>query len=302
MDGILVLNKPVGPTSLDMVRLVKRLTGEKRVGHAGTLDPAASGVLPVLLGSATRASEFLLSAPKTYRGVVRLGIETDTYDAAGAVMREADCSAVTRGQVEQVLKRFQGIVLQKPPMYSALKHKGKPLYKLARKGIEVEREPREVRIDSIALIAWAPPLLTLDVRCGRGTYIRSLAHDLGEALGCGAHLAALERTRVGPFAVEDALTVERLHDAAHGGHLAEEAYALDWTMLDLPAAILSDDEEDAVRSGRAIATDPDASRSDRKDPCRAYGESGVLIGMIAYDANEQRWRPTKIFPREAPAG
>ncbi len=296
MNGILNLHKPVGPTSFDMVRRVKQLTGVKRVGHGGTLDPRASGVLPVLLGQATRVSDFLLSASKAYRAVVRLGIATDTYDSEGKIVSEADPSGVTREQAIAALDRFRGLIPQTPPMYSALKHRGKRLYQLARAGVEVERKPRSVHVYDIRLTEWAPPRLTIEVECGRGTYIRSLAHDLGIALGCGAHLEALTRLRVGPFSLVQALTTEELLDAVHGEYLPERIYAMDWVMLHLPAAILSAEEEQAVRFGQALSYDGDASEAQGSLPVRAYGQAGDLIGLLQLDQDHGGLHPVTVFP------
>ncbi len=295
MHGILNINKPSGPTSFDVVRLVRDLSGVRRVGHGGTLDPAASGVLPVLLGQATRAGEYLLGAAKTYRAEVRLGVTTDTYDAQGRVVAEADASGVTLERLTEALRQFEGHVLQTPPMHSALKRQGTPLYRLARAGIEVDREARPVQVYAIRLLAWRQPVLAIEVECGRGTYIRSLAHDLGQALGCGAHLRALVRTRVGPFAIDDALTMEALFDAAHGGYWRERLWALDWAMLRLPAAIVDDEQAQALRFGQPIKAEGAAPQDVPVEPCRAYSLAGELVAVLALDAAESRWRPAKVF-------
>ena len=212
MDGILNINKPQEMTSFSVVACVKRICGERHAGHAGTLDPLATGVLPICLGQATRVIEFLFDETKTYRAQVELGITTDTYDSTGKVLRTADPSGVSREMIEKALVKFRGSILQTPPMYSAVKHQGKPLYKLARSGIEVERKSRPTQIHSLEIIDWQPPVVTLDIVCGKGTYIRSLAFDLGEALGCGANMKSLIRLRVGPFNIEDALTLPQLED------------------------------------------------------------------------------------------
>ena len=197
MDGILNINKPAGKTSFAVVAMVKRLTGEKHVGHAGTLDPMATGVLPVCLGQATRLVEYLMDTTKTYRAEIELGVSTDSYDREGAVTQKCDASAVTLAQIETALNSFRGVITQIPPMYSAVKHQGKPLYELARAGIDVERKARTAKIYSLEIRDWQNPFLTIEVNCGKGTYIRSLANDLGQALGCGATLSALERSRCG---------------------------------------------------------------------------------------------------------
>ena len=189
VSGILNLRKPIDCTSFDMVKRIRRLSGEKKVGHGGTLDPLASGVLPICLGRATRVSEFLADSSKTYRAVVTFGAATDTYDAEGKVTEEKDASHLTREMVEESLGPFRGIIMQEPPMYSALKHEGKRLYELAREGITVERPKRETAVHKLEIIKWDPPHATVYVDCGRGTYVRSLAHDIGQDLevGCASY-------------------------------------------------------------------------------------------------------------------
>lgn len=182
MDGILNINKPSGKTSFSMVALARRLSGERRVEHAGTLDPEAYGVLPVCLGQGTRVVEFLLGWSKVYRAEISLGVATDTYDATGKIIRQADPSRISRRQFETALGSFCGLISQTPPMYSALKYRGRRLYELARAGIAVSRESRQVKVYQLKLIDFRLPLVTIEVECGRGTYIRSLAHDLGELL------------------------------------------------------------------------------------------------------------------------
>ena len=199
VNGVLNMYKPAGQTSMDMVRMVKRLTGHKKVGHGGTLDPIASGVLPICLGQATRLMDPLVDGVKRYYTRVRLGETTDTYDSDGTVTERADASAITREDVEAALEAFRGVIQQVPPMYSALKQGGERLYDLARAGFEVKREPREVIVHNLTLEAWEPPDVVLDIVCGRGVYVRSLGHDLGAALGCGGHIVELERRERGPL-------------------------------------------------------------------------------------------------------
>ncbi len=210
MSGFIIVNKPTGATSFSMVSLVRRLTGVRRVGHAGTLDPLASGVLPVAVGHATRFIEYLDDELKTYRARVRFGIETDTYDAEGEVTAESDPSGVTAERIVAALVAFTGDIEQTPPRYSALKVAGKPLYRYAREGADVVVASRVVHVHAVVLESYADGVARIEVRCGKGTYIRSIAHDLGRALGCGAHLAALERTSTGGFDIGDAWTPERL--------------------------------------------------------------------------------------------
>lgn len=210
MDGILNINKPTGLTSHDVVKRVRRILKIQKVGHAGTLDPEASGVLLVCMGRGTKLVEHLMNLPKHYRGTMRLGIKTDTQDAWGQVIFQGSVPQFTREQLLGVFSEFTGVIQQVPPMFSALKHQGRRLYDLARQGIEVERQPREVQIRALRLLEVSGSLVDFEVECSRGTYVRTLCSDMGDRLGCGAHLSRLERIRVGPFALEEALTLEDL--------------------------------------------------------------------------------------------
>jgi len=286
MDGILNLDKPKGITSHDVVERVRAVAGQRRVGHAGTLDPMATGVLLVCLGRATRLAEYLMASPKTYRARIRLGITTDTYDAEGQVTEERPVEA-TRSDVEAALGRFRGRILQVPPMFSAIKRKGQPLYRLARQGITVEREPRPVEIYELRLTAWEPPDLTLEVTCSPGTYIRSLAHDLGQALGCGAHLAGLVRLASGDFRLEDAVPLEELTPE----RLPEVMLPPDAALRRYPAFHLDQEAARAVRSGRAIAGPPP-----KGEPlARAYGPDGSFLAVLEYRPDRLVWHPRKVF-------
>lgn len=209
MDGFIVIDKPAGMTSHDVVSAVRRITGQKKVGHTGTLDPFATGVLPVALGEGTKAIPFLDESIKEYRAVMVLGVATDTQDCTGSVVHEGDWSHVTPGDLEDLCRSFTGTSTQIPPMFSALKRNGVPLYKLARQGIEVLREPRAIEIFSLVLDDVKLPQVAFTVSCSRGSYIRTLANDMGERLGSGAHLLQLRRTRSGPFCIGNAITLER---------------------------------------------------------------------------------------------
>ena len=211
MNGILVVDKPSGPTSHDICQYFKRRLGVKKVGHAGTLDPLASGVLILLIDGATKLQSVFMGKEKEYEFTIRLGIATDTYDSEGKIVREAPVPSDALEQIQNILQEFRGEILQTPPAYSALKKNGKPLYKLAREGKEVKPEPRKITIYSIEVIksdtGYLVPYVTLKVRCSSGTYVRSIAHDIGQKLGCGAHIIALRRLRSEPFGVEDAIKV-----------------------------------------------------------------------------------------------
>ena len=290
MDGILVINKPMGWTSHDVVGRIRGLTHQKRVGHAGTLDPMATGVLLVCLGRATRVSEYLMASDKTYRAVMRLGVETDTYDADGQVVATRPVN-VSESTLRGALIQFVGAIEQVPPMYSAIKLAGKPLYKLARKGVEVEREARHVTIHDITLHAWQSPDATIDVRCSPGTYIRSLAHDVGAALGCGAHLAALTRLSSGSFTIEDAVKLEDLTGLAD---LPGLLHPMDAALQDLPAVTLDADSAQRVLMGHTISW----NGQDGSALCRVYDANARFLAIMEYDSATQVLRPKKVLADE----
>lgn len=233
-DGLLLVNKPCGISSFDVVRRVRRLCGTRQVGHCGTLDPAASGVLPVAFGSATRLVEYLMAGDKEYLGTLQLGIVTDTQDGEGTVLAVKPFDGITRADVEAASRAFLGVISQVPPMYSALKRDGVTLYRLARQGVEVERAPRQVRIDAIEIVAFEPPRVTLRVACSKGTYIRTLCHDLGLMLGCGGHMAALCRTRCGSFTLAESHPLEQLEALSAAG-LPLPVISLAAALPELPA-------------------------------------------------------------------
>ncbi len=253
MNGILNVDKPPGVTSHDVVGQVRRLLRQKRVGHAGTLDPDATGVLLICLGQATRLAEYLADAGKAYRAVLVLGQTTTTEDAGGVVLTETDASAVTEDALRSVLPRFVGDILQVPPMVSAVHHEGKRLYELARQGVVVERAARPVHVESIALTdftAGARATAMLDIDCGKGTYIRTLCADIGDALGVGGHMASLRRTQVGAFSVNEAIPLDALTAENVAAHLHSPADALaHW-----PTQTASPTEMDDIAHGRALPT------------------------------------------------
>ncbi len=210
LNGILLVDKPSGPTSHDVLDRIRRHFQLEKAGHAGTLDPQATGLLVLMIGRATKLANTLLADDKTYSGTLHLGIATDTQDAQGIPIREADYRAITRAQVQQEIQRWQGDLLQTPPMISAAKKNGVPLYKLARRGQVVERQPKLIHIYEFNLLDFNPPLVTFRLRCSKGVYVRTLCADIGEALGCGAHLAQLCRERSGDFSLQDALSLDAI--------------------------------------------------------------------------------------------
>ena len=255
LHGVLVIDKPAGWTSHDVVARVRRLTRERRVGHAGTLDPAATGVLPVLVGDATRVVEFLADAAKGYLAEITLGVETDSYDIDGVVTATFDGSLPDEAAIERALEPFRGPIEQVPPMHSAIQVAGQRLYEAARRGEVIERAPRPVTVYELSIVAWAPPVLTVEIACSKGAYIRSIAHDLGRSLGTGAYLNNLVRTWTGPFRLDDAWTLADL--AAALGDEPERDWELtathpDSIVQDWSAAVISDDGREAWRHGRAV--------------------------------------------------
>lgn len=312
LDGIFVIDKAMGMTSHDVVARVRRLARQRRVGHAGTLDPAATGVLPVCLGQATRVAEYLSESGKAYRATVRFGSVTDTYDTEGTVIREAPVT-LREDEIAAVLPSFLGEQMQLPPAYSAIKREGQPLYKLARAGQEVTLEPRPIVIFSLRIVSWSSPDLVLDVECGKGTYIRSLAYDLGERLGPGAHLAALIRTRSGPFTLKQALTLNALEAALAGEGWRDHLYAPDEALLDHRAAILAGEHEASMRNGQplrfappissgpALANEASAEITGDGAPVadgellRAYSTDGRFLGIARWNAAGAAWQPHKVL-------
>jgi len=249
MDGVLVIDKAAGPTSHDVVASVRKLLGEKKVGHTGTLDPAATGVLPLVLGRATKIARYLTGSDKTYRAIVRLGINTTTLDGEGEILRERPVE-VEEAQVRAAVMSFVGDIEQLPPMYSAKKIDGKRLYELARKGVEVARETKAITIHTIDFLAWRSPDLEIEVRCSAGTYLRVLAQDIGEKLDCGGYLHQLRRTAAGAFTMEDAVTVEQLVDDRDAA--LEKMVPLSRALSSLPAIELPPSMGKMVASGHQL--------------------------------------------------
>ena len=271
VDGVLLLDKPYAMTSNAALQSCRRLLNAQKAGHTGTLDPLASGLLALTFGEATKFSADLLHADKTYVAGIKLGQKTTTGDLEGEFIQTRPVS-VGREEIEAVLERFRGDILQVPPMFSALKRDGKTLYDLAREGVSIEREPRSVRIEKLEMLSFEGELLTVEVTCSKGTYIRVLAEDIGEALGCGAHLASLRRTAVGSLRIEDSVTMTALESMQQEQRL-KELKPLDALMQTLAAVHLS--ENDCVRfcHGQRLALGLAASPR-----VRVYGPEGKMVG------------------------
>jgi tRNA pseudouridine55 synthase len=280
VHGVLLLDKPRGLSSNDALQQAKRLLRAEKAGHTGTLDPLASGLLPLTFGAATKFSQVSLDADKRYTATLQLGVTTTTGDLEGTPVLERPV-AITRADVEAACIRFTGAIDQRPPMHSALKYEGRALYEYARQGIEVERSARRVVIHRIDILDWQAAILVIDVVCSKGTYIRTLAESIGEALGCGAHLAALRRTGSGPLAVGDAITLDQLGALDEPGRdaklLPPDALLVDWTALRLPA-------DEAGRFLTGLRRRIDAPDNDR---VRVYGpEPKALLGAAHIHAGE----------------
>jgi tRNA pseudouridine55 synthase len=307
ISGILVVDKPIGLTSHDVVQIIRTGTGIRRAGHTGTLDPRASGVLVVLIGPAVRLSEYVSATDKRYQAIIRLGNSTDTYDSEGKFTQQSsEPINVTEEQFETALQGFIGEIEQTPPAYSAIKIKGKRAYDMARKGEDVELEPRKIQVFHLEVLEWAPPEVVIDAHCSSGTYVRSLANDLGNTLGCGAYLVGLRRTKSGRFSLRDATPLRKLQDAFAAGnwyqYLIPAAEALgDWAALEL-----NPDQVDEVRHGHRLPAAPDA----QPGMVRAVSMAGELVALLelvpaaeseSAEGEEpsaesvMEWQPRKVF-------
>ena len=290
MEGILNIDKPQWLSSHDVVARVRRICNMRRVGHAGTLDPLATGVLLVCVGRVTRLSEYLMGQQKTYTATVRLGQTTNTYDAEGAVLEERPFAHINQSTIEQALEPFRGPIEQIPPIYSALKVNGQPMYKLARQGKDVERKPRPVTIYELELLDWTPPNLQLRVVCSTGTYIRSLAYDIGEILGCGGHITVLRRTAVGEFHISSSVSLAALSPDNW------QSFCLpgDQAVTNLPRLDANEEETHALLLGQRILA---TSGQPEESLVRAYDPVGEFFGILLRE--EDLWRPKKMFPPQS---
>lgn len=294
-NGVLNVYKEAGYTSHDVVARLRGILHQKKIGHTGTLDPAAVGVLPVCLGSATRLCGMLTDWNKEYVADCLLGVSTDTQDMTGRLLRRQPV-AVDAAQAEAAVYSFQGTYLQVPPMYSALKVNGKKLYELARAGKEVERTPRPVTIEEIEVLETALPRIRFRTVCSKGTYIRTLCADIGEKLGCGGTMEHLERTRVGMFRLEDALSLKDIEEAEQAGTLEKKLLPVD-AVFDAYAKLhVQDCWKRLIENGNAFAPEQTAEgKTLKEDPVRVYDEEGRFYGLFLYSEAENRYRPCKMF-------
>jgi tRNA pseudouridine55 synthase len=295
ISGVLVIDKPVGMTSHDVVQAIRNGTGLRRAGHTGTLDPRASGVLVILVGPAVRLSEYVSASDKRYQAIIRMGGTTDTFDAEGQVKRSDGPLNVTEAQFEEALKSFVGEIEQTPPPYSAVKVQGRKAYEMARKGEEVDLAPRKITVHHLEVLEWAPPEVVIDVHCSSGTYVRSLANDLGVKLGCGAYLVGLRRTKSGRFSLRDATPLRKLQEAFTAGNWYQYLIPAAEALGDWPAVELNPDEVEGVRHGHRVkAKDADTDH----EKVRGVSTQGELVALMELTINEdgsKEWQPKKVF-------
>jgi len=291
MDGIFNINKATGMTSHDVVAIIRKHLKQKRVGHAGTLDPLASGVLPICVGQATRVAEYLSESGKAYQADINFGTATDTYDAEGTITATASTADLTLNMIQETLEQFRGPQMQNPPLYSAIKIQGQPAYKRARAGEVIVLEPRPIVIHLLEILEWIPPRLTLAIECSKGTYIRSLAHDLGMQLGCCAYLEALVRTRSGPFTLSDSITLEQFADAVETNSIQHYSFPLDKALEQYPAIKLDVETAERIKHGNTFNN----LVANNSGLARVYGTNGAFIAIAEWNEEQQAWQPKKVF-------
>lgn len=290
ISGVLVVDKPVGLTSHDVVQIIRKGTNIRRAGHTGTLDPRASGVLVILVGPAVRLSEYVSASDKRYQAILRLGATTDTYDADGQILQSRPVENITEDQFQVALEGFIGEIEQVPPPYSAVKVHGKKAYEMAREGEEVDLAPRKIKVYSLDLLEWAPPEAVIDVYCSSGTYVRSLAHDLGEKLGCGAHLVGLRRTKSGRFTLRDAVPLRKLREAFETNTWYQYIIPAAEALSDWPVVELSEEDVDLIRHGHRIAAEAGGPTL-----VRGVSGDGELVALLEFDPASSQWQPKKVF-------
>lgn len=292
LSVVLNVCKEPGPTSHDVVARVRRMIGEQRVGHAGTLDPAAAGVLVVLVGSATRLVEYYVGHDKVYVAEIVFGVATDTHDVDGTIVGVSE-RIPDEAAVREALAAFRGEQWQQPPQFAAIKHHGRRLYRRARAGEGLEVAPRRVRIDRLELVRWAPPAAHVLLHCSAGTYVRSLARDLGERLGCGAYVHRLVRVASGPFTLAEARTLDAWEAAFADGTWRALVHAPDRALFACPVLLLDAMGERALGHGQPLAGR--APRADEPRIARAYDVAGRLVGVLRWEEGQGRWQPTKVL-------
>jgi tRNA pseudouridine55 synthase len=295
ISGALVVDKPVGMTSHDVVQAIRNGTGLRRAGHTGTLDPRASGVLVILVGPAVRLSEYVSASDKRYQAIIRLGGTTDTFDAEGKFTPTKDPVNVTEAEFEEALKTFVGEIEQVPPAHSAVKVGGRKAYEMARKGEEVELEPRKITVHHLEVLEWTPPEVVIDVHCSSGTYVRSLANDLGKKLGCGAYLVGLRRTKSGKFTLRDATPLRKLQEAFNAGNWYQYLIPAAEALADWPSVELNPDEVEGVRHGHRVKAKEADTVHQKVRGISTQGELVALMELTIQADGSKEWQPKKVF-------
>lgn len=283
VNGILLLDKPLGRSSNSALQKVRYLFNAKKAGHTGSLDPLATGVLPICFGEASKVTPYLLNSDKSYICTAQLGITTTTGDKEGDILQSREIKPFVKADIEPVLPMFRGAIEQVPPMYSALKHNGQPLYKLARQGIEIKRKARQVTIHKLELLEYTEDSITLDIRCSKGTYIRTLAQDIGEVLGFGAHLSMLRRTEVSPFDCSKLYSIEEVEALSNESKLEDILLPIDSALPDLPVITLNDEETSLIQNGIKISKEG----IPHVPLIRLYRNDGEFIGLGRYSSDDK---------------
>ena len=294
MDGIIVIRKEKGFTSHDVVAKLRGILHMKKIGHTGTLDPDAEGVLPVALGKATRLVDMITDKEKTYDAVMRLGVVTDTQDMSGTVLSQAAELHVTEEELRTVIESFIGDYMQIPPMYSALKVNGKKLYELAREGKTVERKPRPVHFYEIEILEIALPLVHFRVTCSKGTYIRTLCHDIGKKLGCGAAMETLLRTKVGRFTLDDAITLAQTEEAVQNGEIESKVLGIEKILAEYPRVCCTKEGDRLLANGNPLVQAL-VDAVEKNGWIRMCNSEGLFAGVYQWDEKRDRYFPVKMF-------
>lgn len=295
IHGIVPVDKPHGITSMEVVRQVKKAIGQKKVGHTGTLDPFATGVIPICIGQATRLTEFLIDSSKEYEGLVEFGTETNTYDNFGETIFKKPTSSISPEDVQSALYKFLGRVQQTPPIYSALKKNGERLYDMARRGEEVIVEPRPVEVFEIKLHSYQEPFAKIFVKCGKGFYMRSLAHDIGQILGAGAHLKDLRRIRTGPFSLDDCVTLEKARELLSGVNYKKILFPADSALQHLKKVSLTETDIKLVKTGQSLPINLEFPAGIDDELMRVYDSDNKFVALIKYNQLLEQWLPKKVF-------
>jgi len=295
IHGIISINKPFGITSTQAVREIKYSSKQNKVGHSGTLDPTAVGVLPICLGQGTRVVENIMEFRKEYIGTIRFGISTDTYDSMGKILRISKINYISKQKIEQNLENFCGEIKQIPPMFSALKNNGKRLYEIARAGKSIKLAPRNVSVSKITLIEWRPPNAKILVQCGKGFYMRSLAQDLGENLNVGAHLSYLVRNSVGPFKIGESIDLSDAVKCFKENTWNKYVVAPDFALKKINPIILDEINENKMRTGQNISLSLPIEKYQLGDQVKAYGIKRNFLGILSNVSENGIWKPHKVF-------